>query len=444
MTMTGRLPLLLSTLSLLLPAASPERLDQQARAYYELKRFNGAVLVAQSGKPLLAKGYGMANYEWSIPAAPDTRFRLGSITKQFTAMAVLLLEQEGKLSVDDPVSRHWSDAPEAWRGITIHQLLTHTSGLYNYTALPGYARDMRRTKSPVEILREIAERPLEFRPGTQMKYSNSGYVLLGLLIEKLSGMSYAEFVRARIFEPLGMNDTGYDSDTAILPRRAAGYERRGEELRNAQFLDMSLPHAAGALSSTCLDLLKWDAALRERKLLSAENYRRYFTPDKNDYAYGWVVKERNGLVWQSHGGGINGFSTMIIRVPAKELLVVALANTMPSQASKLAEDLAALALGEEAPAPQARQEIPVSPEILQRYAGQYELHPGFIMTVTVEGGQLMTQATGQPKVPVFAESERRFFPKVIDATLEFEVNAAGEVTALILEQGGLRIRGPRK
>lgn len=442
--MARRLLLPLCAFSFLLPAVTPERLDQQARAYYELKRFNGAVLVAQSGKPLLAKGYGMANYEWSIPAAADTRFRLGSITKQFTAMAVLLLEQDGKLSVDDPVSRHWGDAPEAWRGITIHQLLTHTSGIYNYTALPGYARDMRKTKSPAEILRDVADRPLEFQPGTQMKYSNSGYVLLGLLIEKLSGMSYAEFVRQRIFQPLGMNDTGYDSDTAIIARRAAGYERRGGELRNAQFLDMSLPHAAGALYSTCLDLLKWDAALRGQKLLNADHYRRYFTPDKNDYAYGWIIKESNGAVWQSHGGGINGFSTMIIRVPSKELLVVALANTMPSQAGKLAEDLAALALGEEREAPQPRKEISLRTETLQRYVGQYELRPGFILTVTLEDGKLMTQATGQPKIPVFAESERRFFPKVVDATLEFEVNTAGEVTAVILDQGGMRIRGPRK
>ncbi len=442
--MTRRAVLLCLTLAAAAAALTPERLDQQARAYHELNRFNGAVLVAQSGKPLLAKGYGMANFEWAVPAAPDTRFRLGSITKQFTAMAVLLLAQEGKLSVDDPVSRHWSDAPEAWRGITIHQLLTHTSGLFNYTALPSYGRDMRKTKTPLEILREVADRPLEFQPGTQMKYSNTGYVLLGLLIERLSGMSYAEFVRRRIFEPLGMNDTGYDSDAEVLPRRAAGYERRGEELRNAAFLDMSLPHAAGALYSTCLDLLKWDAALRAQKLLSAENYRRYFTPDRNDYAYGWNVKERNGVVWQSHGGGINGFATMIIRVPAKELLVVALANVVPAQAGRLAEDLAALALGEERPVPQPRREISLSEEILRRYVGQYELRPGFVLTVTLEGGQLMTQATGQPRFPVFAESERRFFPKAFDATLEFEVNAAGEAEAVILEQGGARIRGSRK
>lgn len=435
-------------LSLLLPlalgAVAPERLDQQVRAYHELKRFQGAVLVAQSGKPLLAKGYGMANQEWSIPAAPDTKFRLGSITKQFTAMAVLLLAQDGKLSVDDPVSRHWSGAPEAWKNITIHQLLTHTSGIFNYTALPGYTRNMRQTRTPAEILRDVADRPLEFEPGTQMKYSNSGYVLLGLIIEQLSGMKYGEFVRQRIFQPLGMNDSGYDSETAVIPRRASGYERLGEELRNAQFLDMSLPHAAGALYSTCLDLLKWDGALRGQKLLSADSYRRYFTPGKNDYAYGWVVKERNGTVWQSHGGGINGFSTMIIRVPAKDLLVVALANVMPSQASRLAEDLAALALGEERAVPQPRKEISLPTEILQRYAGQYELRPGFVLTVTVEDGKLMTQATGQPKIPVYAETERRFFPKVVDATLEFEINAAGEAAAVILEQGGMRIRGPRK
>lgn len=441
--MTAQLWFFLCSFSTLL-AVTTERLDQQARAYYELNRFNGAVLVAQSGKPLLAKGYGMANAEWSIPVTPDAKFRLGSITKQFTAMAVLLLAEEGKLSVDDPVRRHWSEAPAAWRDITVHQLLTHTSGIFNYTALPAYVRNMRQGKSPAEILKQLEDRPLEFAPGTQMKYSNSGYLLLGLIIEKVSGMSYAEFVRQRIFLPLGMHDTGYDSDTTVIPRRASGYERIGSQLRNAPFLDMSIPHAAGALYSTCLDLLKWDAALREQRLLNADSYRRYFTPEKNDYAYGWIVRERNGAVWQSHGGGINGFSTMIIRVPAKQLLVVALANVAPSQAGRLAEDLAALALGEQRALPQPRKEISVPQEILRRYVGQYELRPGFLLTVTLEGGQLMTQATDQPKIPVFAESERRFFPKVVDATIEFEVNAQGEVTALVLEQGGSRIRGPRK
>ncbi len=436
--------MLLSAFALAAAGVTPQRLDQQARAYAALQRFNGAVLVARSGKPLLAKGYGMANFEWSIPAAPDTKFRLGSLTKQFTAMAVLLLEQDGKLSVNDPVSRHWPDAPESWRGITIHQLLTHTSGIFNYTALPGYILSMRQAKSPEAILRDVAGRLLEFEPGAQMKYSNSGYVLLGLILERAAGMPYGRLVRERIFQPLGMDDSGYDSDTALIPRRAAGYERRGGELVNAQFLDMSLPHAAGALYSTCLDLLKWDAALRERRLLTEENYRRYFTPEKNNYAYGWIVQERGGLVWQSHAGGINGFATMIIRVPSKELLVVALDNVTPSQAGRLAQDLAALALGEEVAVPQPRREVAVPSQVLERYVGQYELRPGFVLTVTLEGGQLVTQATGQPKIPVFAESERRFFPKVIDATIEFEMDAEGRVTALVLDQGGARIRGVRK
>lgn len=423
---------------------TPDRLDQQARAYLQLEQFNGAVLVAQAGTPLLAKGYGKANFEWDIPAAPDTRFRLGSITKQFTAMAVLLLEQDGKLTVEDPVSRHWPEAPAAWRAITIHQLLTHTSGIFNFTALPDYTKNMRQTLTPAEIVQRVAGKPLEFEPGSQMKYSNTGYVLLGLIIEKTAGMPYAGFVRQRIFEPLGMHDSGYDSDTALIPKRAAGYERRPGALLNAQFLDMSQPHAAGALYSTCLDLWKWDTALRQQKLLSAENHKRYFTPVRNNYSYGWVVAERNGVLMQSHGGGINGFATMIIRVPSKELLVVTLSNVLPSQAGKLAQDLARLALGEEVAVPAPRKKIQLSRDALLRFAGSYELRPGFVLTVTLEGDQLITQATGQPKIPIYAETETRFFPNVIDATIEFEIGASGAVTGLVLEQGGARLRGLRK
>lgn len=433
---------------LLLPfaacAVTPERLDRQARAYLELNRFNGTVLVAQDGKVLLSQGYGMANHEWSIPNTPETKFRLGSITKQFTGMAILLLEQDGKLKVDDPVSKYLDHAPERWSGITIHHLLTHTSGIPNFTSFPDYVKTMMIASPPVESLKRVYDKPLDFDPGTKWSYSNSGYVLLGLIIEKASGTSYASFMQQRIFGPLGMSDTGYDSDRTILPKRAAGYERGPAGLRNAAFIDMTIPHAAGALYSTTLDLMRWDAALSEGKLLTAENYKRYFTPVKNDYAYGWGVAAKEGVTSQSHGGGINGFATMIIRVPEQKLLVVTLSNVVPSQAGRLAQDLQQLAMGKELPVPAARKEIQVPVETLREYTGEYELRPGFSMMITVEGGQLVTQATGQGKIPVYAETPVRFFPKVMDATIEFQKDSVGKVTSLVLEQNGNKMVGNRK
>jgi CubicO group peptidase (beta-lactamase class C family) len=425
-------------------AATPERLDRQVQAYFDQKQFNGAVLVAQDGQLLLSKGYGMANFEWNIPAGPDTKFRLGSITKQFTGLAILLLEQDGKLKTSDPVSRHFAAAPERWKPITIHHLLTHTSGIPNFTSFPDYMKTMMLASPPAESMKRVIDKPLDFDPGTKMSYSNSGYVLLGLIIENASGMSYAEFMRTRVFEPLGMKDTGYDLDTAVLPQRAAGYDRSPLGLRNAAFLDMTIPHAAGALYSTAADLLRWDAGLTAGKLLTPENYTRYFKPEQNNYAYGWGVNQRGPLAVQSHGGGINGFSTMIYRVPEKKLVVVALANVLPSQSGRVALDLLRLQLGEDVALPGSRKEIQVPVETLRSYVGEYELKPGFILTVTLEDGQLITQATGQGKLPVFAETATRFFPKVIDATLEFQKDPSGQVTSLVLEQNGAKMPAKRR
>lgn len=432
-------------LTLTLLAATPERLDQQAKAYFDQRQFNGAVLVAEGGKVVLSKGYGMANLEWSIPASPETKFRLGSITKQFTGMSVLLLEQDGKLRTSDPISQYIDKAPERWKGITIHHLLTHTSGIPNFTSFPDYAKTMMLAAPPAETLKRVVDRPLDFDPGTKMSYSNSGYTLLGLIIEKASGMRYEDFLRTRILEPLGMKDTGYDSDRTVISRRAAGYETEPEgTVRNAAFIDMSIPHAAGALYSTTLDLAKWDEGLSAGKLLTPENYKRYFTADKNNYAYGWTVAKRGEDTVLSHGGGINGFATMIYRVPERKLVVVALSNVLPSQAGKLALELMRLQLGEDVAVPRVRKEIAVPVETLERYTGRYELRPDFVFTVTIENGQLMAQATGQGKIPIFAESPTLFFPKVIDATLEFQVDpATGKVTGLVLEQGGARRPGKK-
>ncbi|HBY62566.1 MAG TPA: penicillin-binding protein [Solibacterales bacterium] len=301
--------------------------------------FMGAVLVARDGKPILMRGYGKANLEWDIPNTPKTKFRLGSVSKQFTAAAILVLEQQGKLRVEDPISKHLADTPPAWQNITIHQLLTHTSGIPNFTAQPFYQTDMT-LPAPRRTFFGVKGIPLRFDPGTKWEYSNSGYGLLGLIVESVSGMRYAEFLRKHVFDPLGMNDSGEEPLVDLLPHRAAGYSRLNDQYRNATYVHMSWPLGAGSLYSTLEDLLKWDRALDTAVLLSEESRRKMFTPVLSDYGYGWGVREAGGRRIQSHSGGINGFSTHLARYPGDRTLIVVLSNVENAQAGRVAADLA--------------------------------------------------------------------------------------------------------
>lgn len=423
---------------------SAERLAAQVQSYVTAGRFQGVVLAARDGKPLLHRGFGPASIEWNIPAGPDTRFRLGSVTKQFTGMAVLLLEEQGKLSTSDPIRKHIPEAPAAWDQITIHHLLTHTSGIPSFTSLPDYLKTNALPAPPLETMKRVAGLPLEFEPGARFKYSNTGYTLLGVIIERAAGMDYEAYLRKHILSPLEMNATGYHHNNVIVPRMASGYSRGVKGPVPAGFIHMSIPHAAGALYSTTEDLLKWDAALRRGAILSKASYEKYFKPEKEGYAYGWVVREQDGVLTQSHGGGIEGFSTMILRIPSERILVVTLSNLEQSQGGKLAQELAQLMLGKDVPLPAVRKEIQLPREILSRYVGVYEFAPTFAITVTLEDGQLITQATNQPKLPVFAESETVFFPKIVDATLTFQVNGEGKVTGLVLSQNGRQMNATRR
>src|SRR5690242_13232765 len=241
------------------PAA---RMEQIIQSYVADHKFMGAVLVARDGKMLLDKGYGFANLEWQVPDTPTTKFRIGSITKQFTAASILLLEERGKLKIDDPVKKYMPDAPAAWDKVTIFHLLTHTSGIPSFTGFSDFPTRQLQDMTPQQLVDWFRDKPLEFEPGTKWNYSNSGYVLLGYLIEKISGQSYAGFVQQNIFTPLGMKDSGYDSNSAIIERRAAGYSPgKNGEPENAGFVNMTIPLSAGALYSTTEDLLRWEQGL---------------------------------------------------------------------------------------------------------------------------------------------------------------------------------------
>jgi CubicO group peptidase (beta-lactamase class C family) len=420
------------------------RMEQVVHSYANDKKFMGSVLVARDGTVLLNKGYGFANLEWEVPNSPTTKFRLGSVTKQFTAACILLLEERGKLKLDDPVKKYMTDAPAAWDKVTLFNLLTHTSGIPSFTGFPDYASTEAIATTPEKLVGRFRDKPLEFQPGEKWNYSNSGYVLLGYLIEKISQQSYSQFVQENIFKPLGMKDSGCDSNSAIIPHRASGYSPGEKGATNTGYVDMSIPFSAGGLYSTTEDLLRWEQGLMGGKLLSSASLQKMTTPFKNDYAFGLAVRTANGHKLIEHGGGIEGFNTDLAYYPEDKLTVVVLANLNGQAPDEIASKLAAVVHGENVVLPSERKETAVSPAILAKYVGTYGLMPGFDIVMTLEGGQLMTQATGQPKFPLFAESETKFFLKVVDAEVEFFRNEKGDVTHIMLHQGGQDVKGLKK
>jgi D-alanyl-D-alanine carboxypeptidase len=319
--------------------------DRFVTDYVQQNKFIGTVLVARDGKPIFRKGYGLANREWSVPNGPESKFRLGSITKQFTATAILQLVEAGKLKLDDPISKYYTDSPAAWSKVTIHHLLCHTSGIPSYTGLPGFfLKESMFDRTPAEIVKLTQEKPLEFEPGEKFAYDNTGYVLLGYVIEKISGQKYADYLRDHIFSLLGMRDTGYDTAQEVIPHRASGYMFNGTTWVNAPYLAMSLPHAAGSLYSTVDDLLIWDQALYAQKPLTAASLDRMFTPNKDKYGYGWFINTRFNHKVLEHQGGINGFNTLISRYPDARVTVIVLSNMNTREIDSIGHGLAGFVL----------------------------------------------------------------------------------------------------
>jgi CubicO group peptidase (beta-lactamase class C family) len=298
--------------------------------------FRGAILVGIDGKIVFEKAYGPADEEWDVSNSPRTKFRIASLTKQFTAACVLILQERGLLHVQKPIAKYLGDVlPPTWKGVTIHQLLTHTAGIPHpdYSG-KQYANIQRTGATPKQLLALVGNQPLDFTPGTKWNYSNTGYILLGMLVEKLSGQSYAEFLRSNIFQPLGMNDSGYDRETDILKRRASGYQIKDGHLANTDFIDMSTPFSAGGIYSTVEDMYSWNEALSESgKLLSADSLKQMFTEypeathEGQHYGYGVVISRlKFGRLLYYHGGGVEGFSSSIQRYPNDRVCIVVLSN----------------------------------------------------------------------------------------------------------------------
>lgn len=543
------------------------KINEMMSLYHKYGQFNGSVLVAENGKVIYKKGFGQANMEWNIPNDADTKFRLGSITKQFTAALILQLAEQGKLKLDGKVTDYLPDyRKDTGDRMTIHNLLSHTSGLPNYTAQPGFFENVSRNPFTVsDFVKKYASGDLEFEPGTKFNYSNSGYFLLGAIIEKVTGKPYEQVLKENILDPLGMKNTGYDHFNTIIQKRAVGYVKTPRGYENAPYLDMTIPYAAGSLYSTVEDLYLWDQALYGEKILSAKSKELMFRPNLNNYGYGFGITKatvgpnKEAVPIITHDGGINGFSTTIVRLVGSKGLIVMLDNTsggrylgrindaitnvlynQPYDAPRqsiaealmktvMEKDVAAAikqyrdikasqaatydfsepelntlgyqllqmkkvpeaieifklnveaypqgfntydSLGEaymihgdkelaianykkslelnpqnaSATAALAKlgatgeaakdKDVKVDPKIYDAYAGDYELAPSFILTISNEGGHLMGQATGQGKFELFPSSETEFFLKAADAQVTFVKDGEGRVASLVLHQGG--------
>lgn len=412
------------------------KVGEYMQARVQLGKFMGSILIARDGKVLVTKGYGSANLELDVPNTPQTKFRLGSITKQFVSMAIMQLEERGKLKVTDPICQYLENCPDAWKPITIHHLLSHTSGIWNFTSSPDYSKQWMLPSRPAKTMEKFRDKPLDFEPGSKWSYSNSGYILLALILEKASGLSYETYMQRNIFDPAGMKDSGHDTYEAILKHRASGYAERNGKLENAPYHDMSIPIGGGDLYSTVEDMFRWDQALNSDKLAKPETIARMFIPVKNNYGYGWMIDQHLNRPRISHGGGINGFVTAISRYPQDKALVVVLSNHMAANPAAVAGDLAAILFDMPYEFPKPNVAISLDPKLYDAYAGKYQLAPNFILTVTREADQLFAQATGQPRFEIFPESETKFFLKVVEAKITFVKDSAGSVNEIILHQGG--------
>jgi CubicO group peptidase (beta-lactamase class C family) len=419
-----------------------QEMEAFVQAHLATGNFMGAVLVARGDEVLFQGGYGKADLELDVPNTPESVFRLGSLTKQFTAAAILQLQEQGLLDINDTVDRYLPGYPHGDE-ITIYQLLNHTSGIPDYEFLES-RMVYRNAVSLDELMAKFSGLPLDFMPGSQFKYSSSGYVILTAIIEKVSGQSYAEYMAEHIFQPLGMEATRYDNADTVLPGRASGYTWDGDAYHNAEFFDMSNAAGAGGLVSTVGDMYKWDHALYTDAVLSAAAREAYFAPsvsigEGTSSAYGWRIMDTPEHTLAVHGGEVNGFVTFVIRDPATQLYVIVLSNVENPAAVDVAQGLAAIAYGEpyDMPGqPPAVEVVEVDPAVLQKYAGSYQFSADMTFTITAEAGHLFAEVPNLPKFEIFPTSETDFFAKIADIKLHFEVGADGAVTELVIHEGG--------
>jgi len=414
-----------------------------------------SVGVYSRGKILLAKGYGSANIELSVPVKPETLFQSGSVGKQFVSAAIMMLVEDGKLSLDDSITKYFPDAPATWKPILLKNLLSHTSGLSEYESAdrsgPGGPFYLRLDFTEDVLMKNVEAMPIENAPGDKWNYRNTNYLVLGILIHRVTGMPYADFLAQRIFKPLGMFSTRLISDADIIKNRSSGYVLRGTQLKNQEWVSPTFNSTGdGTLYFNVLDLAKWDAALYTTKLLKQSSLDRIWTvyplnngkPNPAGYGFAWDIGNQNGHKLIEHGGAWQGFTCDISRYTDDSLTVVVLTNLAGARPGFLAHQIAGLADAALLPKPPGSlaaklKEVPIAPSLLADYAGVYQIEDGPGFVVRVRDGHLGTKLGPQPEIPVYAESDSKFFAKAVNAEIGFFRDPATHaITHLTLYQDG--------
>lgn len=391
-------------LSLVLPAilsaqSLNERFDRILQSEFPQDAPGATVLVAKNGEVIYQKAVGMANLELQVPMQIDNVLEIGSITKQFTAVAILMLMEEGKLGLDDEISIHLPDYPVGDQHITIRHLLTHTSGIHSYTSMPSWQALWRKDLSVAELIDVFKDEPLDFNPGESWVYSNSGYILLGAIIEKASEQSYQEFIEQRIFAKAGMSSSLYGSRKELIPMRAAGYQSGSGGYINAEYLSMTHPYSAGSLMSTVADLLTWNTALHSGKLIQPQSLELAFTEstlnngEPTGYGLGWFLDEIGGSPTIEHAGGIFGFASNAIYLPDEKVYVAVLSNCDCHDPQSVATRMAAVAIGK--PFPDESDIVELDTAALSQFVGMYEFTDGAIRNITLNKGRLFSERDGR-------------------------------------------------
>ena len=407
------------------PPPAPSAFDQFVTPYVTMGDFSGAILVARRGKVIFRRDYGKLDYDRNVPHSRRSRFHIASLSKTFTAAAVLLLEKDCKLALTDPMSKYLPDYPVAQK-ITLTQLLGHSSGLPDYYSLPEYPEFKR---SPVTLERLIAivkTKPLDFAPGTQSRYSNTGYAFLAYVIERVSGLSYDRFVRQRLMLPAGMKNSGTwsDTDKVQIPFRERGYQRwiGPSDLREAPFYDKTLLTGAGSLYSTADDLRAWYGFFRSRNLFPVEG---------SHYPYGWGLQKKNGRLYLDQSGRDPGFVSHMSVFPGEDLVIIVLGNLEVGADSAIADGLATIALGGHATPPPARPTYPVDEKSLASYTGRYEVTPSLVLDVMPAAGHLFLRGTGGDFLPLDPTGKDAFFYRQLYTSVAFQRDKTGRVAALL-------------
>jgi CubicO group peptidase (beta-lactamase class C family) len=430
------------------PDLSIQRLDEVASSFTKDNAFMGAVLVANGPTTLLDKGYGKAVVEWNIPNSPNVKFRIGSMTKQFTAALVLLAQEQGKLSVDDPVRKYLPDAPAAWEKITIGDLLHHTSGIPNFIFDKRYFEWRMVSRTPSEEVGLFKDKPLNFSPGTQWEYSNSNYTLLGMILEKVTGRRYVNLLHERILVPLGMKDSGLDDDDLILPERAEGYQPGPKGIVPMRSLSMSVGWSTGSMYSTTEDLLRWEQGLFGGKVLAASSLKQMTTAGKGNYGDGVFVSRKEDMEVVEHGGSIDGFNSYMIYVPARNISIIVLSNVSGDAPDKMAGKLLDVTLGKAVTLAKPRVALPISKAELSKFVGDYEISAQLSLKITASDEGLVVQASGQPPLLFSYEGEinghPQFFTRAMDVQIEFIPTSADHVSTAVLHLGGSAMQGRRQ